>query len=319
MSDHPGDRNYCALCKSTATSKRLPDNAGAIGCARCGNYEVTPKAFDALGTTPEGKPLYLLSGRTKTTEFLWGAQHRIEFSEVDALNNGVLRDKTFSEKVELAMRWLEAQQHNLAALVPVNAGNDYPAAYCRTPEEYQHLMNELAALGYIHAFSPPYVQNARIATSGWGFLEARTNRGSGSQAFIAMSFAPEMKAAEDAIRAGVEAAGYEPVLVKDREFEDGIVDKIFAEIRRSRFVIADFTQNKAGVYYEAGFALGLGMRVIGSCEKGHFDLKGKDPLHFDVRHLNMIAWTSSDLADLTTRVERRIRAILGAGPKATAG
>lgn len=318
MSDHHGNLKFCALCKSNATSKRLSDNAGAICCPRCGNYEVTPQAFDALVTTPEGKPLYLLSGRTKTTEFLWGAQHRIEYSEVDALNNGVLRDKTFSEKVELAMRWLESQQHTLAMIIKVNAENDYPAAYCHGASEWMQLLRQLEELDYVEPLGDR-ITNVRVAAAGWRYLEERTTRGSGSQAFIAMSFAPEMKETENALRAGVVAAGYEPMLVRDKEFEDGIVDRIFAEIRRSRFMIADFTHNKAGVYYEAGFGLGLGMRVIGTCEKDHFEPKGKDPLHFDVRHLNMIAWTSDDLADLTTRVERRIRAILGAGPKATAG
>jgi hypothetical protein len=319
MSDHPGDLKFCALCTSSSTSSRLSDNAGAIECARCGNCEITPQAFDALITTPADKPRYLVSGRTKTTEFLWGSRHRIEYGEVAALNSGGLRDKTFSEKVELAMRWLESQQHTLGQLINVNMGNDYPAAYCHDGSEWMQLVRELGELDYVVTYGDPRITSVRIAAAGWKFLEERTNRGSGSQAFIATSFAPEMQETENALRAGVVAAGYEPMLVRDKEFEDGIVDRIFAEIRRSRFMIADFTHNKAGVYYEAGFGLGLGMRVIGTCEKDHFDPKGKDPLHFDVKHLNMIAWTSGDLADLTTRVERRIRAILGAGPKATAG
>ena len=34
-----------------------------------------------------------------------------------------------------------------------------------------------------------------------------------------------------------------------------------AEIRRSRFVVADYTGQVNGVYFEAGFALGLGLRA----------------------------------------------------------
>ena len=36
------------------------------------------------------------------------------------------------------------------------------------------------------------------------------------------------------------------------------MDRIIAQIRASKFVVADFTRNRGGVYYEAGFALGLG-------------------------------------------------------------
>ena len=105
------------------------------------------------------------------------------------------------------------------------------------------------------------------------------------------------------------------VLVKDREFSDGIVDKIYAEIRRSRFMLADFTENKAGVYLEAGFAQGLGLKVIGSCEASHLALANpKKSLHFDVRHLNMIGWRADKLADLTGRITLRIRGMIGQGP-----
>jgi hypothetical protein len=60
--------------------------------------------------------------------------------------------------------------------------------------------------------------------------------------------------------------------------------------------------------------------VIGACEKSQLDIVDVSKrLHFDVRHLNMIDWTKDNMAGLTERVERRIRGMFGAGPKATAG
>ena len=59
----------------------------------------------------------------------------------------------------------------------------------------------------------------------------------------------------------------------------GITDEIMAEIRQSRFVIADYTGQKNGVYFEAGFALKLGLTVIPTCRT---DEVGK--LHFDIKH-----------------------------------
>jgi hypothetical protein len=80
-----------------------------------------------------------------------------------------------------------------------------------------------------------------------------------------------------------------------------------AEIRRSRFVVADYTGQRAGVYFEAGFALGLGLTVIPTCQA---DEIGK--LHFDIRHLNTLTWnTPSELCDALTK---RIRAVIGTGP-----
>ena len=41
-----------------------------------------------------------------------------------------------------------------------------------------------------------------------------------------------------------------------KEYAGGVMDEIISEIRRARFVIADCTQQRNGVYFEAGFAIG---------------------------------------------------------------
>jgi hypothetical protein len=129
-----------------------------------------------------------------------------------------------------------------------------------------------------------------------------------------MSFAPAMKPVEDALRAGVLAAGYNPVLVKDREFTDGIVDRVYAEVRRSHFVVADFTENNNGAYLESGYGLGLGLRVIGTCDASQLDPSNKDRMHFDVRGMNIIGWQRNKLDDLTQRLKQRILALFPQGP-----
>jgi nucleoside 2-deoxyribosyltransferase len=87
-----------------------------------------------------------------------------------------------------------------------------------------------------------------------------------------------------------------------------IDDEIIAQIRRSRFVVADFTGHRAGVYFEAGFALGLNLPVIWSCRRDHID-----ELHFDIRQFNCIDWTEP--AELTDRLWKRIEAVVGPGPR----
>src|SRR5271165_6192652 len=74
----------------------------------------------------------------------------------------------------------------------------------------------------------------------------------------------------------------------DRKEHDGkIDDQIIAEIRRSAFVVADFSGHRGGVYYEAGFAHGIGRRVIFTCKQAEID-----KLHFDIRQYNTILWTT---------------------------
>ena len=140
--------------------------------------------------------------------------------------------------------------------------------------------------------------------------ELTAERGRSEEVFIAMSFSPQMTSAYEAgLQVGIERAGYVPIRVDRTEHVNRIDDEIVARIRRSAFVVADFTEQKSGVYFEAGFALGLNLPVIWSCRQDDIG-----NLHFDVRQYNCIDWT--DEADLANRLRLRIEAIVGQGPRA---
>lgn len=100
-----------------------------------------------------------------------------------------------------------------------------------------------------------------------------------SQAFVAVGSEPPMVLAFDQeFSKAISASGYEPVCVDRTGFNGATNDQIIAEIRRSAFVVADLTGHPGNVYYEAGFAHGLGRSVIFTCRKDEI----KD-LRFDVR------------------------------------
>ena len=90
-----------------------------------------------------------------------------------------------------------------------------------------------------------------------------------------------------------------------KEHNDKICDLIVAEIRRSKFVVADFTLHKAGVYFEAGFALGLGIPVVWTCREDELN-----QTHFDTRQYNHVVW--KDAQDLFEKLKRRIEATIPA-------
>jgi hypothetical protein len=102
--------------------------------------------------------------------------------------------------------------------------------------------------------------------------------------------------------------------IDDKPDVDKIDDEIIGEIRRSRFLVADFTHGpsgaRGGVYYEAGFAYGLGLPVIRSCRK---DILDRNELHFDVRQHYHVVWET--IEELRDGLEKRIRALVGEGPK----
>ena len=119
---------------------------------------------------------------------------------------------------------------------------------------------------------------------------------------------------QEGIEPAIRAAGYRPLRIDQKEHINRIDDEIIAEIRRSRFLVADFTQGgegaRGGVYYEAGFAQGLGLPVVFTCRKDSLD-----DLHFDTNHYNHIAWSTPE--ELRDKLRNRILAApqLGEGPE----
>ena len=136
---------------------------------------------------------------------------------------------------------------------------------------------------------------------------------SSSQAFMAMWFDPSMDEVwKQGFEPGIKRSGYDPVRIDQKQHVNKIDDEIISEIRRSRFVVADFTQGetgaRGGVYYEAGFAHGLGIPVIFTRRKDSGET------HFDLRQYNCIFWQDNDLKKLQEDLKNRITAILGDGP-----
>ena len=150
-----------------------------------------------------------------------------------------------------------------------------------------------------------------ITSQGWQRIgELKSAQIKSSQAFVAMSFAPELKYVfDDAISLGIKAAGYNALRIDNKEHNNNIDDEIIAAIRQTKFVVADFTGNRAGVYYEAGFAKGLGREVIRTVRED--ELK---KVHFDVRQANFIPWRKDDLPAFAKALQHRIEASIGKGP-----
>ena len=138
-----------------------------------------------------------------------------------------------------------------------------------------------------------------------------------TRAFIAMWFGEpgdekeSMDNACQSMELAIREAGYEPIRIDKLNHLNKIDDEIIAEIRRSRFIVADFTQGKSGarggVYFEAGFAKGLNIEVIFTCRKDSIE-----DVHFDTRQYRHIVWETPE--ELRTELRNSICANIGQGP-----
>ena len=143
----------------------------------------------------------------------------------------------------------------------------------------------------------------QLTDKGWHrFNELQETRIDSSQAFVAMWFDAALDPVwKEGFEPALKQTGYDPLRIDEKQFNDKIDDQIIAEIRRSGLLVADVTGHRGGVYFEAGFALGLGIPVIWTCRKDELN-----KAHFDTRQYNHIDWEYAQ--DLKTRLVNRIEA-----------
>ena len=214
------------------------------------------------------------------------------------------------ERAERLLRWIASQAPTVAHRYFLTIADSPSLAWSEsvTFPEVQYFLDYLEARQWLSNMSGLYT----VTVDGYRHIETISTNALSSQVFVAMWFDDSMKEVrQKGIMPGVEDAGYRPYLVDDDELSDKIDDKIISEIRRSRFLVADFTHGpkgaRGGVYFEAGFALALGIPVIFCCREDQIE-----EVHFDTRQYNHILWTTPE--ELRSKLADRIGARLGRGP-----
>lgn len=200
---------------------------------------------------------------------------------------------------------------NFRSCIDLDLPRYIAAIYGRDHEEVRFVAEFLRDRDLIKASHYSGTKMLNIHVTHDGFIRAeelQKKHVASDQAFVAMWFNEKMNEAyAKGFHPGISKAGYKPMRIDRTEYTNEIDDEIIAQIRRSRFVVADFTGHRSGVYFEAGFALGLNLPVIWTCWKD--DIKD---LHFDVRQYNCIDWKTPE--ELAGRLQVRIEALIGDGP-----
>jgi hypothetical protein len=186
---------------------------------------------------------------------------------------------------------------------------------CTSKRELLALLTLISEMGYLRdrRQDPSILCRFTPTAKGWLKIEELlSRRADTSQAFVAMWF---NKVTDEAYKSGIAPAikdlGYRPIRIDGKEHVNKIDDEIIAEIRRSRFLVADFTCEKnkvrGGVYFEAGYAMALPIPVIWTCHR-----ESMDDVHFDTRQYNHIVWETP--FDLYRMLKARIGAVIGERP-----
>ncbi len=122
-------------------------------------------------------------------------------------------------------------------------------------------------------------------------------------AFIAMPMDAEDHALVDVLEAIKEAAkkcGVQAERIDEPQSNERITDRILESIQRAEYIIVDLTKSKPNVFFEAGYAHGIGKIPIYFARQGtklEFDLKDYPVLFF------------RNLKELKESIDKRIRGL----------
>jgi hypothetical protein len=273
-------------------------------CERCGHVNVTKSVVDEF---KRGGRAHILSAYFRRHT---GLSLLVSLKTVDHFISNYPQPKSVAEKMNALLIYLASQNVPPGNPVMFTFPKDYPLAFAANQLEALFLVQQLAHRGFVESA----LNSNRVTILAGGYerieeLQAASYK-STRNAFVAMWFDKSQESIfNDAIRPAVEEAGYRAVRIDKTEHVNRI-DEIIAQLKQSRFVVADFTGQRAGVYYEAGFMHGLGRNVF--CMVRKENLK---EVHFDVRQLNFIDYETA--AEAKKRLYFRIMAVEGKGPGAS--
>jgi nucleoside 2-deoxyribosyltransferase len=284
-----------------------------IDCPLCGHFSMTGEAKDEfirLSEKERGEVSSWIKYRTLgggprlslvSTEYAGSPEGKVTYNVRQILD--IYSPKSLRERLDRIMLNLSRLSDFQGAMLAVNSNllyvfqafNDLQMKYY-----YDDLIKKEWLIG-----KPLIPSEARITPDGWDHI-SQLEKGGGisKQTFVAMAFDERLDLAwKQGLELGIDQAGFVPFRIDRTEHNQKICDLIIAEINKSAFLVADVTYHRQGVYFEAGYALGLGMPVIWCCRADQVKR-----CHFDTRQYNHIIWNTPE--ELREKIKNRIEATI---------
>jgi hypothetical protein len=335
----------CWLCGNIASSfYDSPARAHlCLSCETCGTYFVIP-SFKSASASYDSE--YHWSDDQKATLSAYcrrnlGTWISIGPGDIERLCAFVPRYSP-PERIDRLLQILGERTSKIGKPAQFNVVADYPLIVANGWEEahfilgaliqkrfidadkveeknFTELMAHRANLARMYDKSPmasgpvPRGPEYTVTMDGWIRIEEiKTSGRSLTQCFVAMAFRKATDFIwESVIEPAIREAGYKPFRIDREQHVNRIDDEIISQIRRSRFMVADFTLQRGGVYFEAGMMHGLGRNVIWMCHQD--ELTSDKGLHFDIRQFNFLTYQAGD-EETKKRLYERIVAVEGEGP-----
>src|SRR5262249_44346821 len=152
----------------------------------------------------------------------------------------------FRGKVQRLLQAIARRSHHLGREIGFYDESDFPLGYLASTEECIFVMNHLMIEKLVQR--GPSARSIVLTAKGWEEAEAIEKPAAlREKAFVAMWFNDLVRLAyHEGIAPAIRDTGYRAIRIDFQEHSDSVIDRILAEIKESRFIVADFTGHRGG-------------------------------------------------------------------------
>ncbi|MGA3287365.1 MAG: hypothetical protein ABSD46_08060 [Bacteroidota bacterium] len=307
--------NNCVICNYQADVSRDSSDIIRVDCPVCGHYSmsITTEAVLQQRDTKDEKT-YVLSGVLRRASESHNPFYLNSQIDIKELIQSAIYPKHPIAAIDELLLVIYNRIHSAEEEVRFDLSTDYPLIFAKSFNEFVFILDKANQQGYIKNESSAY--SVQLDIAGWERVLKLLANGQPHQklAFMAMPFNnPELdRIYKDFVKSSIGLTGFDLKRV-DESQPAGLIDSYLRVlIRNSRFIIADLTDNNQNVYWEAGFAEGLGKPVIYLCRKaGDEQSKTK----FDTNHHTTVFYDLEHLSKAMEDIKSIVRATLPAEAK----
>lgn len=285
------------LCKICESESEIFEYAGGeaynIKCPRCGSFHISKDALIKFEGSENPEKVISVS--------YWIRQHQAESELPIVIDLKLIRtilETSFvspkpNEQVNNLIIWVGNTQKTLSDGVEITLTSLISVIGCYSKRDVLLITKHLAKEGLLSSTetsNPEQRYRLVLSFNGWEkYYELKTTSKNSRLAFMAMQYDNEVldRIFNTVIIPAIKETGFDIRKLDQEKRAGSIDDKLRVEIRRSKFLISDLSDENRGAYWEAGYAEGLGMEVIYICEKEKFE---KLSTHFDTNHHLTVKW-----------------------------
>lgn len=303
----------CIICRERDAERYITKQSDKVEewkyeCEMCGKYIISDDVkFEILKLHQDKNTnIYKLQSRIKENTYLWDKELIIDSDVLEETLK--FRNKTLMEQYELMLKYFdEFSENGNLDIVEFKRQEIKILSWIKSSEVFRGKMivkaikDELMDGHMEGVLSYPY----SFTFKGLQYVESLDNANKHSnKIFLAFKFKQNKEIFEEVkrfIENDIEDIKFQAVIVNQEttEHNEKISDKIIAELKGARMIVADFSAHSPNVYFEAGFAMGMNIPVIWTCNTGHLE-----DMAFDVNHFPIIEW--DDVDDLKEKLRDRI-------------